>query len=143
MNIIQKLPVELQENIIEYVPPDKHKLYFYLLPMVFYNKKESTYVCFDLDKTDRDIFQIFNNFCRIKKNMYLIKKDWELVYTPWYRKCQHDQAVNFTFGCLPKSRIYQLFIYHMGKNSLNISIVLTSICVGILYFYNSFVWDYF
>ena len=122
MEVLQQLPVELQAHVIGFIPLKTHKLYFYLLPMVFYNDKTSAYVCFDIDQNDKNVIKMFKNFCRIRDDLKLNTHDWELVYTPWYRKRDHDKAITFTFGGLPQSRIHQLSIYHFRKHRLKITL---------------------
>ena len=122
MEIVQKLPADLQEYVIQFMPLERHPLHFYLLPMVFYNTNTCAYVCFDVDKTDRNVWKLYKNFCRLRKDLTLTKRDWELVYTPWYRNHEHDKAIVFTFGCLPRSCMHQLLIDHLRRNQVKLGL---------------------
>ena len=131
MEILQLLPKDLIYIIIDFLPPATHKFYFINMPMVFYNIKDNSYVCFDMNDQDSTIREKIYNLYRLNKNIKLDKKDWELVYTPWFRNKKHDEIISRTYGELPSSIIYNIYVYLIHKKHL-----INNLIIIILYIFH-------
>lgn len=118
MNVMCRLPDDLKSVVVSYLPPLTHTIRIVSMPMVFYNQKELSYVCFNIDVRNKSIWNLIRNFNRLRTSIHLPVGEWELVYTPWSRNKKHDNAVISVYGGLPESIIYA-FVHSRVNDGYN------------------------